>query len=392
MIDSLYLAWRYVAYHKVKTGILVVSLTLMIYLPVALHLVITNSERQLMLRSASTPLIVGAKGSSLDLTIGTLYFELKQMETIGMDQAQRVEDSGLALAIPLYTRFRAREHTIVGTTLDYFAFRNLTIARGRQMTRLGECVLGASAAQRLGLEPGDDVLSSPESLFDLAGTYPLKMKVTGILDRSYSPDDEAVFVDLKTVWIIQGLGHGHQDLQTLDDPDVLLRAEGKTLTANAKLLQYNEITDANIDTFHFHGNMSDYPITAVIAIGPDKKSEDILRGRFQSTTETAQIIRPIETIERLTDTIFKVEGILHSAFALVSLATLLLIVLVMMLSVRLRSREIFTMFKLGCSRLKIASMLASELGITLVMSISLALILAAITSHYADEILRALIL
>ena len=55
---------------------------------------------------------------------------------------------------------------------------------------------------------------SARSCWDLAGDYPLKMKVVGILAASNSADDGAVFVDLKTQWVIEGFGHGHQDLES----------------------------------------------------------------------------------------------------------------------------------------------------------------------------------
>lgn len=392
MNDTLYIAWRYIAYHKVKTAILVAAVTLIVYLPLALRTVVRTSERQLMSRAASTPLIVGAKGSALDLAIDTLYFESKPLERITMREADRVDRSGLAQAIPVYTRFRAGQHTIVGTTLDYFTLRNLEITQGRPIARLGECVLGAVAAERLGLRPGGRLASSPENPFYLAGAYPLEMHVTGVLRRTHTPDDLAVFVDLKTAWIIAGLGHGHEDLAAAADPDVLLPAEEGRLVANEKLLRYQEISDENIDRFHFHGDPATYPITAVIAVPHDKKSEDLLRGRYQSDSELCQIIRPVQTIAGLMATIFKVEGILRAVFLLISLAALLLIVLVMMLSIRLRRGEMRTMFKLGCSRTKIAGMLTAELALTAAMSVSLTIALMFITVRYVDPILRSLVL
>jgi hypothetical protein len=95
------------------------------------------------------------------------------------------------------------------------------------------------------------------------------MKVVGILAKSHTSDDLAVFVDLKTVWIIQGLMHGHQDVTKTTDLTVLLKKTDNNVTANAKLFQYAEITEENIDSFHFHGDTSKYPITAVIAVPYD---------------------------------------------------------------------------------------------------------------------------
>ena len=71
------------------------------------------------------------------------------------------------------------------------------------------------------------------------------MNVVGILHKSPSPDDQAVFVDLKTAWIIEGFGHGHQDVTMTTDDSVILKRSEKAVTANAKLTLYTEITEAN---------------------------------------------------------------------------------------------------------------------------------------------------
>ncbi len=392
MLSSFYIAWRYIAHHRVKSIVLVSAMTLILFLPLALRSLVHASERQLMARAVATPLIVGARGSSLDLAIDTLYFEAKTVEPITMADADEVDATGLARAIPMYTRFRTRNYAIVGTTLDYFDFRQLRIADGRQMAFLGECLLGATVARDLGLACGDYVVSSPENFFDLAGTYPLKMKVAGVLRRSHTPDDRAVFVDLKTSWVIAGLGHGHQDLSTVDDPDVLLGKEGNTYRANAKLMQYNEITPENVDSFHFHGPPSEFPLSAILAIPHDKKSEDLLRGRYIAEEGPVQIFRPAEVIRGLTDTIFKVEGMLNAAFTLMGCATGLLILLVVLLSIRLRQPEISTMYMMGCARTKIVAVISAELAITAALSAGLAIAMTLVTLRFADEALRLLIL
>ena len=67
MTDILYLAWRYLAYHKVKTAILVASITLIIFLPVGLNVIVDQSSEELTARAEATPLLVGAKGSPQSL-------------------------------------------------------------------------------------------------------------------------------------------------------------------------------------------------------------------------------------------------------------------------------------------------------------------------------------
>lgn len=390
MIDSLYIAWKYISHNKIKTTVLVACVTLISFLPVALQLLLDESERQLMSRAVSTPLVVGAKGSSLDLVMNTLYFGAEVPELITMAASERVENTDLALPIPLYVRFQARGNPIVGTTLDYFDFRGLKILEGRQMAVLGDCVLGVKVAGSLNLKPGDSVVSSPESLFDLAGIYPLKMKVTGVLEKSHTSDDLAVFVDLKTAWVIQGLGHGHEDVTKLTDPTLIYKRTDSNVAATAKLYHYTEITNKNIDSFHFHGNLTDYPITAIIAVPHDEKSGTILRGRFLKTGEIQQIVKPEEVIESLLQNIFRIKNVLDAVISVVALATILAIVLVFALSLRLRQREIQTIFKLGCSRLTIARLITAEILITILISGVLCAAMIGGINYFSNDLVRML--
>ena len=251
MLDSLYIAWKYVSYNKIKTVTLIACITLISALPVALQLLLEESERQLMSRAVTTPLVVGAKGSALDLVMNTLYFGDEVPELITHGASEQVMDTGLALPIPVYVRFRARGNPIVGTTLDYFEFRDLKVAEGRNLAMLGECVLGAKVAENLDLNLGASLVSSPENLFDLAGVYPLKMKVVGILEKSHTSDDLAVFVDLKTAWVIQGLGHGHEDVTKLKDQTLVLKRTEFNVAATAKLYHYTESVNRTWMSFTF---------------------------------------------------------------------------------------------------------------------------------------------
>ena len=390
MLDSFYIAWKYIAYHRIKTAVLIACITLIAFLPFALQLLLSESERQLMSRAVSTPLVVGAKGSALDLVMNSLYFGDEKPETINMKAVDRIWDSDLALPIPLHTRFKARGYPIVGTTIDYFDFRGLHLESGRHLAVLGECVVGARVAAALQLKPGDSLVSSPESLFDLAGVYPLKMKVVGVLEKIHTSDDLAVFVDLKTAWVIQGLGHGHQDVTRLTDPSLVLKRTGSNVTATAKLYHYTEIDENNVDSFHFHGNTDVYPITAVIAVPNDEKSSTILQGRYLTKEETQQILRPAEVIDGLLQNIFRIKNVLDAVVSVVAMATIMAIVLVFALSLRLRQREIQTIFKIGCSRLTVAKLLAAEILMIVAASGLLCGILLMTVDRFTHNLVRML--
>ncbi len=392
MTDSLYIAWKYIKFNKIKSATVACCITLLVFLPLSLELLLDESEQQLMSRAVTTPLVVGAKESALDLIMNSLYFGDEMPELITMEASEQVADTDLAFSIPIYVRFKARGFPVIGTTPDYFDFRELRISSGEPLAMLGDSVIGASVADRLGLKPGDSLLSSPENLFDLTGVYPLKMKIAGVLERSHTADDLGVFVDLKTAWIIQGLMHGHQDVTKTKDKTVILKKTENNVVANAKLFQYTEISEENMGSFHFHGDTSKYPITAVIAVPNDDKSGTILRGRYISGEAAYQIVKPEDVIDGLLQNIFRIKNILDAVIFVVGSATVLAILLIFTLSLRLREREIKTIFKLGCRRMTIARLLGAEVFIIAITVSIICGVMIFTTNVFAGDLVRLFVI
>lgn len=392
MQQSFYLAVKYLLFYKFRTVVLTISIGLILFLPIGLQRLISESETQMLSRANATPLVIGEKGSSTDLVINTLYFEKNKIEFIKLSLIDSLNKMDLGYAIPMLSVFKARGYPIVGTDLDYFSFRNLSIVKGRNLQFVGECVIGHVVAKELGLSAGDDLVSSPENFIDLAGVYPLKMKIVGVLNSMNTPDDKAVFTDLKTNYIIMGLGHGHQDLQTINDPTLVLKRDSSNVTASSKVFMYNEINAKNLDEFHFHGSMATYPISSVLFVPKDVKSATILRGRFEAKEFKEQIIVPTAVVENLLQTIFRIKRIFHMVFVLVGLATLIIISLIVILTLRLRKDELFTMFTIGSSKFKTVEIVGFELFVILFLSISIAMIFYWITGFYIEEFIQQFII
>ena len=358
----------------------------------ALQVVVREAARSLTARADATPLLLGARGSAVDLTLGALYFREPSLDPTTFAESELVGDSGLAGAIPLHLRYEVRGHRIVGTTLGYLDFRGLEVASGRRFAMLGECILGHKAARALRAGVGDHVLSTPTSAFDVAGSFPLKMPVVGVLAAKGTPDDEAVFVDLKTTWVISGLAHGHQDVTVPEAASGVLSRTEDNVVANASVLSYTEITPDNIDSFHFHGDIADFPLTAIIAVPNSEKSGTLLRGRFLDPEEKHQVQKPSDVVLELLATVFTIQGFVVAALLLVAATTLATMALVFSLSLRLRRREIETMIKIGGARTSIAAVVVSEiLGVLLAGTVAAALLtwlIAAVGSDAVRAIVR----
>ena len=386
MRHDFYLAWHYLAFHKARTATLVACLSLIGCLPAGLHHLLDEGERQMTQRAESTPLLLAARGSSVDITLAALYYNGAQVPGITAADVDTVQASGWADAYPVFSRLRVHGHPLVGVTLDYFAFRGLTPVEGEHLAMLGDCVLGSDAAENLGLHAGDSVITAPENLFDLAGVYPLKLHVVGVLGKTHTPDDQAIFMDLQTSWIIEGLGHGHAEQKPAASES------DRNVEVGASLVTYTEITEENIDSFHFHGDMGAYPITAAIVVPHDRRASTLLKGRYTDDQLRTRIIEPPAITRGLLDNIFRISTLFNAVILLVTMATLMALGLVFSLSMRLRRRELDTIFLLGCSRSTVLKLVTAELVLLMLASTSVCLVLMFVVDRYAGSWIRSFLL
>ncbi|MCA9085782.1 MAG: hypothetical protein KDA81_17100 [Planctomycetaceae bacterium] len=397
--DALYLAVRSLWWYRGRALTISLCLGLTLWLPVTVRLLLSQFRADIEARAESTPLVIGPRGSRIDLALHALYFHSIAAEQTKMEEAQYVNDTGLAIAMPVHIRYVTQAFgdvpgvPIVGATVEYFEFRRLQVQQGHGLAMLGDCLLGANVAKRTGLKPGDRILSAPRNAFNLAGDYPLKMNVSGVLLPSHSPDDDVVFVDLKTAWIIDGIGHGHQKVDQHTDNSLLLKSDDQnTLTANAAVLPYTEITKENVHTFHFHGRERDFPISAVVVNPASRRNQTLLLGRYiTERSQEAQCVKPAEVVNELMNVVFRVEKLMTFSSLLSGLVTALLLSLVLILSIRLRAAELRTMFRLGCSRSAVTLLIGTEILLMVLCGLVLTTLLTVATRSAATEWLRSLL-
>ena len=376
MTPALHLALRYVLRHRTQSVLLAAALGLVVALPLCLRVLVRHAQADLRARAASTPQIVGTKGSALDLMMTALYFKKEILASLSLKE---MPEGG----IPLHVRFEAQKAPIVGTALEYFAFRGLALKAGKQITRLGDCVLGARLADERGLKPGDAIFSTPEQTFDMAGTYPLKMRIAGVLTANGTPDDDAVFCDLKTAWLIEGRAHGHDDVKGTD----VLQEEERNTVANAAVRMFQEVTEANLNSFHFHGDTGEYPISAAIVVPPDAKTEALMAGQY-AKSKTAQLIRPRDDMEGLLTQLVRLEGFATTMLLTTAGAALFVSALVFALSFRLRKREFTTLEDIGVSRVSLIRVKSLEIVLIALFAMGIAALLFAAAVWAAPLMMR----
>lgn len=389
MQHDFYLAFHYLAHHRFRTLTLIVCLSLMAALPLALHRLLDQSAQQMRARAESTPLLIVPRGSAVDTALAVLQFNGKSLPTLSVADIESIAATGWAETLPLFSKFTVKGHPLVGITLEYLDFRALAPVAGGTLSRLGDCVLGAKAAAALGLHAGDSLLTAPENLFDLAGIFPLKLHVVGVLGAAGTADDEAIFIDLKTSWIIEGLGHGHAAPPSGDLRSNAAAGGGRS---EAAPLTYTEITDENIEAFHFHGDPSTYPLTAGIVVPRDTRSATLVKGRFVDERSLVRLEEPRVIVDDLMESFFRITRLFDGVILAVTVATFMALTLVFSLSLRLRRREMETIFLLGCSRFKTFRLVLAELTLLSLSAglVSFGMILGV--NRCASDVVRRLLL
>jgi putative ABC transport system permease protein len=196
-------------------------------------------------------------------------------------------------------------------------------------------------------------------------------------------------VDVKTTWIISGLAHGHDNVNAaLEGDQGVLKREDGNVVANATVLSYTEITQQNIDSFHFHGDPESFPVDAVLAVPTDRKSGILLRGRYEEEGTAVQILVPSQVINELLETMFSVRDYVILGSIGVGVATLMTAALVFVLSIRLRRREIETIRKIGGSSRRLIAVLASEILLVVFGGAVIAGVLTVGVSRFGGLLVR----
>ena len=131
-MNALVLALTYLRFNWARSLVLVLVAALILAVPIVSRVLLDGARASLTDRAAATPLVLGSRGSQLDLVMNALYFSDDRAAPVTMADADAVWDGGLGLPIPLNTAFETNGARIVGTSLDYFDFRDLDVVQGRQ--------------------------------------------------------------------------------------------------------------------------------------------------------------------------------------------------------------------------------------------------------------------
>lgn len=152
-------------------------------------------------------LVVGAKGSPLQLILSSIYFIDFPTGNISEEEARLLPANPMVKkAVPLALGDNYAGFRIVGTDTGYVSLHALELATGHFWSKAFEVVIGAEVARVQGLKAGDRIygahgLSSDEDVHD---DHPYI--VTGVLKKKGNVADNLVLTNLESVWEMHGAG------------------------------------------------------------------------------------------------------------------------------------------------------------------------------------------
>ncbi len=167
-------------------------------------LLLTHQAQQAMGRDAKNiDLVVGAKGSPLQIILSSIYQLDVPTGNIALKDAEALLKSPLIKeGIPLSMGDSYRGTRIIGTTPAYITLYGGTFANGTIFNKPFEAVIGARAAKELNLSVGRKFVGT-HGITQGPGTqahdeHPLT--VVGVLAPTQTVLDRVILVNLETVW------------------------------------------------------------------------------------------------------------------------------------------------------------------------------------------------
>ncbi|WAC25070.1 ABC transporter permease [Blastomonas sp. SL216] len=168
-------------------------------------------------------LVVGAKGSPLQLVLSSVYHIDVPTGNIPLSELDRLRsDPGVARVVPLALGDNFQGFRIVGSDDQLLALYGARMAKGRAFAQPAEAVLGAEVARRTGAKLGQKFIGShglETGEEDGQGHDHAPFETVGILAPSGTVLDRLILTSVESVWDVHGIEHDGHDEDSHDHDD-----------------------------------------------------------------------------------------------------------------------------------------------------------------------------
>jgi putative ABC transport system permease protein len=213
-MNFLGLSIAYLRDRALNTALNIVLLALAVATLVILLLFARQLEDRFSRDAAGIDLVVGAKGSPLQLILSSIYHADVPVGNIPLSSVDTLRrERTVAKVIPLALGDNFRGYRIVGTEAAYPAHYGVGLAEGRLWAKTSEVVIGHEVARGLGMKLGQRFVGSHGLSDDerASGHDHAPFMVVGVMKPSGTVLDRLILTGVESVWDVHGIAHGDED-------------------------------------------------------------------------------------------------------------------------------------------------------------------------------------
>lgn len=202
------LSWNYIKAKPLNMLLNMLLMGLGIAIILVLILLSSQLEENLAKNKKGVDLVVGAKGSPLQLILANVYHIDFPTGNIKLNEAKDLTRNRLiAQAIPLALGDNYRGFRIVGTNHDYVKLYEASVAEGELWKNNLDVVVGANVAEKLQLKIGDKFFGAHGLSVEDMDHDEMSYHIVGILEKNNSVIDNLILTNIESVWAV----HEHDE-------------------------------------------------------------------------------------------------------------------------------------------------------------------------------------
>lgn len=213
-MNMMKLSWKYLISKPLSTGLNILLLALGLAIITVLILIQDQFENKMTKDAEGIDLVVGAKGSPLQLILSSIYHIDFPTGNIDLSDAIALSKNRLVKnIIPLGLGDNYQGYRIVGTNHDYLGLYNAEFANGTAWEKPFDVVLGSEIAKKLNLNLGDQFIGSHGIGSSSHEHDEHPYTVTGILVPMGNVLDKLVLTSIESVWYTHDEGHDNEKFE-----------------------------------------------------------------------------------------------------------------------------------------------------------------------------------
>ena len=345
-------------------------------------------------------LIVGARTGDINLLLLSVFRIGNATANVTWDAVEAIsEEERVSWVVPISLGDSHKNFRVVGTTEEFFerykygGGQPLDFIEGQKFNREAEVVLGAQVAVELSYGLGDSLILS-HGMADVSFSHhdQVPIEVVGVLERTGTPVDNALFVNLETIEAIHADEEEHEHEEAHHDEhehEEAHRDEHEHEEAHHDEHEHEEAhhdehdhEEAHHDEHEGHSHPPLGTVTALL-VGLESQIATLQVQRWinEYAEEPLLAILPGVALTQLWELVGNVENVLRGISILVFISSLLGLNAMLLASMRERRREIDILRSIGAPSLFILALLVIEslLIVTVGVVIALAGLLTMIT-------------